>query len=418
MQNLRKFFRVAVFLCCTIFLLSPASTVVHAAGEDGDVEGLWLRIPEFPDDAEVVEFNADEDGEVNYTRSIDGGRFVLSILRSTNEDNMTPEKMKEAIAESAKDSGVDPDDINFDSGAESFAEKLSFPCVTAEYEIGEKDEAKQIAIIGVFTEDYFFLVHVAVAADSFDDYTDRTREWFKGMELVGGPETEEEGRGDLFDDETGEKADKKIDFVAVVYSLPDFRGVPWKISSPGNYDLARGFDIPNDSISSVAVCPGYRVTLYEHSRFGGESAEIEENTEDLGERKGWASSLKVEKTEEPDLDLALEWVAVQSENEGNFEEIDLDTAAAAKALKIHAKRMKLFQGAGEMHWFGKTKDGERVMLGKELIKIFSDLGVDMDNWEENSFAQAINNFYDWRKDLSVWDKACMILNLDPKAFKQ
>ncbi|MPN32567.1 hypothetical protein SDC9_180046 [bioreactor metagenome] len=69
-----------------------------------------------------------------------------------------------------------------------------------------------------------------------------------------------------------------------------------------------------------------------------------------------------------------------------------------------------------MNWYGTTTDAERVKLGGELIGIFTDLGVDMSNWEANTFAQMMNNFYDWRKDLSVWDTACLILNVDPETF--
>jgi hypothetical protein len=30
----------------------------------------------------------------------------------------------------------------------------------------------------------------------------------------------------------------------------------------------------------------------------------------------------------------------------------------------------------------------------------------------------MNNFYDWRKDLSVWAAACMALNASPESFEQ
>jgi hypothetical protein len=419
MKYTGRFFRVSCFVFCAAVLFSLSASVVYAAGEEAGVEGLWLRIPEFPDDADVDEFSADEDGEVTYIRSIDDGRFVLGVFRMPAGDEMTPEKLKETIAESVTNRGGDADDIEFDTAAEDFAELLSYPCLTAEYEIGENGDAKKFAVIGVFTDDYVFLVQAGVQADSFDDYTDRTQLWFEGMKFVGGStsgedENEgEEGRGDLFDDETGENGGREIDFVAVVYSLPEFRGVAWRIPAPGEYDLGSGFGLPNDSVCSVAVCPGYRVTLYQHSKFGGESAEIEDNEEDLGGLKRWASSLKVERIEEPDPDFALAWFEVQSENEQVFEEID----PAPKALKKHAERIKRFQAAGEMSWYGTTKDAERVKLGGELIRIFSDLGVDMDEWEADSFARMMNNFYDWRKDLSVWDTACLILNVDPEIFK-
>jgi hypothetical protein len=199
---------------------------------------------------------------------------------------------------------------------------------------------------------------------------------------------------------------------------PGFQGLVWQIPAPGEYDLWGGFGLPNDSICSLAVCPGYKVTLYQHSEFVGESAEFEESAEELGEHTRWASSLKVEKIEEPDVDAAFEWFTVQSENERVFQEIDLDTATAAKALEIHVERIERFKGAGEMSWYGTTTDSERVELAGELLKIFGDIGVDVNEWEDGDFAQAMNNFYDWRKNLSVWDTACIVLNINPAAFEQ
>lgn len=214
--------------------------------------------------------------------------------------------------------------------------------------------------------------------------------------------------------DTGEK----MDFVAVAYTSPDFQGVSWRIPAPGLYDLWKGFDLPNDSICSIAAAPGYTITLYEHSKFEGESESMQ-GAGDLGKRKRWASSLKVEKTGKTDNDMFFEWFRVQLENMGIPAKIEIDpeTASVAKALEIHADRIDTFQKAMEPHWYGTTTDAERIALADELLKIFSDCGVDVDEWEPNTFAQQINNFFDWRKNLSVWDTACLILNVDPERFK-
>jgi hypothetical protein len=151
---------------------------------DAEVSGLWLRIPDFPDDAEVLDFTADDDGEVAYIRSLDSGVFMLGILRLPASEETTPEKMKESIAESVTENGGDAEDIDFDEEAEGFSEMLSYPCMSAEYEIGEDEDAKRYAVVGVFTDEYVFLVHMAVAADSFDDYSGRTAGWFRSMKLV------------------------------------------------------------------------------------------------------------------------------------------------------------------------------------------------------------------------------------------
>lgn len=408
---MKGYFRIPVFILCAALLLFSCSAMAGGAGEDGKVEGLWLRVPDFPDDAEVTEFSDDGQGEVTYIRTVDGGLFVLGIHRTPAVEGMDEEMIKETIAESVKERGGDPDDIDFDSGAEDFAELLSYRCVTAEYEIGENEDARHVAILAVFTDEYIFLLQADAAADSMDDYSDRSRMWLGHMKFVGG-----EGRGDLFDEEEDEE-DEGIPFVAAVYSLPGFRGVAWQIPGPGSYDLGNGFDMPNDSICSIGVCPGYKVTLYQHSEFGGESAEFIEGKDDLGELNRQASSLKVERLEEPDPGMAMEWFMVHAENEGLYEEIDFDVAGTAKALKFHSKKIKNFQAAMEPDWYGGTTDNERIRLGGELIKIFSDLGVDTDDFDGDTFAQAMNNFYDWRKDLSIWDSACMLLNVNPEDFK-
>jgi hypothetical protein len=78
----------------------------------------------------LTSFPRYEDGEVTYIRSIDDGRFVLGVFRMPAGDEMTPEKLKETIAESVTNRGGDADDIEFDTAAEDFAELLSYPCLT------------------------------------------------------------------------------------------------------------------------------------------------------------------------------------------------------------------------------------------------------------------------------------------------
>ena len=55
-------------------------------------------------------------------------------------------------------------------------------------------------------------------------------------------------------------------------------------------------------------------------------------------------------------------------------------------------------------------------MAREMLEIFRDCGVDVDGWTPNSFAQQMNNFYDWLPG-SVWRTACRILNVDPDAFE-
>jgi hypothetical protein len=318
-----KSFNAVLVLAIAVIMAAAVCPAAFAAkaymNADDDVNGLWLRVPDFPDDAEVVEFTNDGD-EVTFTRAIDDGAFVLGIYRMPAGDESTPEKLKEAIAENVKQNGGDPDDINFDSSAEDFAELLSYPCITAEYETGEDEDAKQFAVIGVFTDEYAFMVQVACASDSFDDYSGRSEGWFRSMTFVGG----EDGRGDTFDDEEGDEEEE-----------------------------GRGDLIENDEADA-----------------------------------------------------------------GNPQKLDLDTAAAAEALEVYGEVIETFKAAEEPDWYGTTTDDERVEMADVMLKIFSDLRADTGDWEPGSFAQAMNDFYDERKDLSVWDTACMILGVDPEAFNQ
>jgi hypothetical protein len=214
---------------------------------------------------------------------------------------------------------------------------------------------------------------------------------------------------------TARAADPAGDFVAVAYTLPGYAGVVWKIPKPGSYDLRKEFGLPNDSICCIAVAPGYRVTIYEHAGFGGESVKIDKDELDLRDRSRWASSLKVEKTGDADKTT---WLAVQNGDAVPAFKIDPMVPKFADALQNHKERIEHFRNAEEMDWYGETTNAERVEVGGELLTIFSDCGVDVDEWTPNTFAQMMNNFYDWRKDMSVWDMACLVLNVDPGPFKQ
>jgi hypothetical protein len=408
---MRKFFGRAIFgICAAVFALCMA-TAGYAAEPDAEVKGLWLRIPNFPRDAEVTEFEADDDGEARYTRTIDGGLLTLGILRSPNPDGeITPELVKESIAESAGDK----DNIAFDTMAEEISEMLSYPCVTAEYETGKDEDTKRVADVAVFTDGFVFVVRFEVAADSFGDYSGRTEGWLNNIQFVNGEQGGERSENDKAD--AGKEAEGEL--VAIAYTAPMFQGFAWEITEPDSYDLGKGFGLPNDSICSVRVKPGYKVTVYEHSEFGGESVDFDEDMPELGEVSRWASSLKVGQAGKADKSAVSEWVKEAAEARREYAELDTDEAGLAKALEKHAERVERFKGAGEMSWYGTTTDSERVALGGELLKIFGDCGADVSDWTPNSFAQQMNNFYDWRKDLSVWQTACSVLNLDTEVFEQ
>ncbi len=193
------------------------------------------------------------------------------------------------------------------------------------------------------------------------------------------------------------------EFVAVAFTGKNYTGVAWEILAVGRYDLWKEFALPNDSISSIRVRPGYQVGIYEHSEFGGERQTVMEDSPDLGNFARWASSLEVEQNED-NAPGGPEWE---------------QNAAAPGAFQVadgsgqDQGEFNEFKEMREPDWYGGKSDDYRVDLGGRILSKFIQLGYDTSEWQSNTFAQQMNNFFDWRKDKSVWEIACMILNIDP-----
>ena len=218
------------------------------------------------------------------------------------------------------------------------------------------------------------------------------------------------------------------DCVAVAYTLPGFQGVSWKIAAPGRYDLfwkiddAAGADVPepfglpNDSICSIRICPGRRVTIFEHATFGGESRVLEGDVPDLGLWKRCTSSLVVGWSDE---DAVKEWLGKVGAEKHRFAEPagKMDRKKIADLLDGYEEEFTVLRDNGEPKWYGETRDEGRIDAGAFLVKFFGELGYDMSMWTPNSFAQQINNFYDWRKDLSIWRTACLVVDVDAEMYE-
>jgi hypothetical protein len=229
------------------------------------------------------------------------------------------------------------------------------------------------------------------------------------------PQDEEEGRGDIFDDENA-SGEESENLVVVAYTSEDFGGATWKISEPGEYDLRGGFGLPNDSIQSLRVKPGYQVTLYEHSEFAGESESFDEDAYSLYEWARQASSLKVEKIGDEADEVAQEWLSEANEP-GEFTQSDLDEEDFASALEERAAVIANFDRFYEQHWHGEYTDEGRVDTSGKVLKAFEALGYDVSDWEPDTFTQAVGNFLDWRNELSLLQAACLVLNVDYAAFE-
>lgn len=97
----------------------------------------------------------------------------------------------------------------------------------------------------------------------------------------------------LFSD-VGERKAKGSEADAIVYTEAGLKGQSQTLSV-GRYDMY-DLTVPNDSISSVAVRQGVRVTLYEHAGFSGRKAVITADTRAFGgDFDGTTSSIVVEK---------------------------------------------------------------------------------------------------------------------------
>ena len=197
------------------------------------------------------------------------------------------------------------------------------------------------------------------------------------------------------------------DYVAALYTHEDYQGVEWKISEAGLYNLFENFNIPNDSICSIKVRPGYSLTLFEHAGFKGKSETWNEDVPYLvGFWNRQASSLEVQNRVETWKD-SFGWGRTP-----------LGTGVPLRDLDAEKeKELEYFTKMYEPHWYGNTTDDERIMMAGVLLKIYDALGYAVSEWTPNTFARQMNNFFDWRKDLSVWQVACLIQNVAPEAYK-
>ena len=215
--------------------------------------------------------------------------------------------------------------------------------------------------------------------------------------------------------------------IAIAYAQENYQGISWEIYEMGEYDLwwkidressnpRKIFDFPNDSVASLRVCPGYRVTLYEHAELLGKSLIVEADSPSLEE--GWSrqtSSLTVFTRE---IEEAREWRETVRSAPKDCVASRTDGAKIAELLGEYPEQFAWLTHSGEPEWYGGTTDEERIEMGGFLLDFLQALGYDLSSWTPESFAQQMNNFYDWRKDRSIWHTACLVLNVDPLLYEE
>ena len=251
--------------------------------------------------------------------------------------------------------------------------------------------------------------------------------------LTGGKETKSIAGTMTQDDLSGytdeEKAElKKIeeaftaeetaeDVIAVLYTRAKYQGISWEITKVGKYDLEEDFRLPNDSVVSLHILPGYEITLYEHAGFNGASNTWRDNDPELqGKWRRQASSFVVERqngaTGPVGLDVIRNWlakVAAAQNDEPDTNALYADTENIATVLAKHAASFGFFTQRGKHDWYGETTDARRVAMAGDLLQLFSELGHDVAEWTPNTFAQQINNYMDKASGYTIWQTACLIV---------
>jgi hypothetical protein len=390
-----------------VLIFLPALSVANPEQAESDlpndsqVEGPWLKLPKFDAKIDGAMFRTDPDGTLLYSRSVNGGELFVVIERVPLGE-ITEQKVVEAIA--TRES-VEVGEISLDD-AQELAEEHSYayPCVTATYDIagGARENNELLFPVG----QYLFRVIFSVSANAETEYDteEKLYKWISKIDFVG-----------LDGAKQGGAAKPPADFAAVAFTGEGYTGASWAIAI-GDYDLwyhldpsgEEIFNLPNDSICSVRVRPGYQVTLFEHANFGGDSTTLRQDTPSLGVNNHWVSSLRAEKIAEREDDPAWKEGATVA---GAFR-------GRLPGGKADPERIQAFAQMVESDWYGETTDDERIRMGGELLALFEDLGYSVPEWQPNTFAQQMNNFYDWRKDMNVWEIACLILNVDPKQFEK
>jgi hypothetical protein len=203
--------------------------------------------------------------------------------------------------------------------------------------------------------------------------------------------------------------------LAIAYTETNYEGVAWPVFQEGRYDLYRNFNLPNDTIASIRIAPGWSVTLYEHAKFEGDWVTLTEDAADLDLWKDSASSLTVTKIEGETAPYSGkpfdEYLVEAMRYRGPYPEAEILTKIEALSADEREK-IRDFQEQGEFEWYGRTTDNERIARAGELLELFGALGVKTLFWKNSAFAQRLNNFYDWNKSWSVWKTACMAINVE------
>ena len=84
-----------------------------------------------------------------------------------------------------------------------------------------------------------------------------------------------------------------VEAAVTIFEANNFSGRQQRLAAPGRYNMAQ-LGINNDTLSSLRVPPGIRVTLYEAADFEGKARTVTHDQSSLGDFNDLTSSLEIE----------------------------------------------------------------------------------------------------------------------------
>lgn len=152
--------------------------------DDDAVEGLWIEVSKFPEEADPVAFDMNDEGVASFTRILKGGAVVLVVERlpvsNADGEPLTPENLGKLVADYE---GIAEDEITITPSLDALAELYSYPVAGAEFTTGEGEDARNNIDVFLFTDPWLFRIHVSVAAVFMEEYEEQIQEWLTNLKF-------------------------------------------------------------------------------------------------------------------------------------------------------------------------------------------------------------------------------------------
>jgi len=204
------------------------------------------------------------------------------------------------------------------------------------------------------------------------------------------------------------------DCVAVAFTGPDQNGFSWIVPRGGEYDL-QDFNLPNDSISSFMIKPGFTAVFYEHANFQGDTLEVARSSSFPEKWQGQASSFKIVPSKNTEPQAEAQW-------KKNVTQIAAFTPIHVSALPPEEFAEALVESAFNVGVFGMDRgraakqwesysDEQKQQLAQNILNTFASLGYAVSGMDTGKFARQVNGFIGWRPDASTWDASVAALGI-------